>query len=442
MIKVCKFGGSSVAGAEQFAKIKKIVESDKSRKFVIVSAVGKANKDDHKITDLLYVLYSHVKYGVDYNSILDIVEKKYNSIKEELNLNIDLKSEFDSIRANLTKHVNIDYVVSRGEYLCAKLMACYLNGIFVDAKDVIYFGYDNKFYFDRIEKALEKYEGSDKVIVIPGFYGTLPNGKIRCMSRGGSDITGAVIANVVNASVYENFTDVSGIMVADPRIVDNPVSVKRITYAELREMSYMGASVLHDEAIFPVKAKNIPLNILNTNDPSHPGTMIMQNCDDYDEKEKPLVISGITGKKGFSSIFVAKSHIASEVGVLKQALEVISKYNLSVESVATGIDSFSIVVKTEEVERDLYELMNKLQTSLDTDNINIENEMAMVAIVGRKLKNYKGFSGKLFSTLGKNDINIKLISQTSDEISIILGIDEKDFEKTINVIYKEFIKWK
>ncbi len=440
MIKVCKFGGSSVADAGQFLKIKNIVKSDKSRKFVVVSAVGKANKDDHKITDLLYVLYSHVKYGVDYESILKIVEDKYNAIKNELGLSINLDAEFDEIRKNLNKHCDVDYVVSRGEYLSAKLMADYLGGIFLDAKDVIFFGYDNKFYFDKIEKALEKYEGSDKVIVVPGFYGSLPNGKIRCMSRGGSDITGAVIANVVNASVYENFTDVSGIMVADPRIVDKPVSVKRITYAELREMSYMGASVLHDEAIFPVKAKNIPLNILNTNDPSHPGTMILETCDEYDEKEEPLVISGITGKKGFSSIFVAKSHIASEVGVLKEALDVISKYNISVESVATGIDSFSIVVESERVENDLYDLMNNLGKVLETDNITIEDNMAMVAIVGRKLKNYKGFSGKLFSTLGKNDINIKLISQTSDEISIILGVDEKDFEKTINVVYKGFIK--
>lgn len=440
MIKVCKFGGSSVADAGQFLKIKNIVKSDKSRKFVVVSAVGKANKDDHKITDLLYVLYSHVKYGVDYESILKIVEDKYNAIKNELGLSINLDAEFDEIRKNLNKHCDVDYVVSRGEYLSAKLMADYLGGIFVDAKDVIFFGYDNKFYFDKIEKALEKYEGIDKVIVVPGFYGSLPNGKIRCMSRGGSDITGAVIANVVNASVYENFTDVSGIMVADPRIVDKPVSVKRITYAELREMSYMGASVLHDEAIFPVKAKNIPLNILNTNDPSHPGTMILETCDEYDEKEEPLVISGITGKKGFSSIFVAKSHIASEVGVLKEALDVISKYNISVESVATGIDSFSIVVESERVENDLYDLMNNLGKVLETDNITIEDNMAMVAIVGRKLKNYKGFSGKLFSTLGKNDINIKLISQTSDEISIILGVDEKDFEKTINVVYKGFIK--
>lgn len=440
MIKVCKFGGSSVADAGQFAKIKNIIKSDKARKFVVVSAVGKANKDDHKITDLLYVLYSHVKYGVDYESILKIVEDKYNAIKNELGLCVDLEAEFNEIRKNLNKHCDVDYVVSRGEYLSAKLMADYLGGIFVDAKDVIFFGYDNKFYFDKIEKALEKYEGSDKVIVVPGFYGSLPNGKIRCMSRGGSDITGAVIANVVNASVYENFTDVSGIMVADPRIVDKPVSVKRITYAELREMSYMGASVLHDEAIFPVKAKNIPLNILNTNDPSHPGTMIMESCDEYDEKEEPLVISGITGKKGFSSIFIAKSHIASEVGVLKEALDVISKYNISVESVATGIDSFSIVVESEKVENDLYDLMNNLGKALETDNITIEDNMAMVAIVGRKLKNYKGFSGKLFSTLGRNDINIKLISQTSDEISIILGVDEKDFEKTINVVYKEFIR--
>lgn len=438
MIKVVKFGGSSVADAGQFKKIKNIITSDKERKFVIVSAVGKANKSDIKVTDLLYVLYSHVKYGVDYEPILKSIEDKYYSIRDELNLNTDLESVFKDIRSKLNKQSDLDYIVSRGEYLTAILMADYLDGEFLDAQNCIFFNYKNDFQFDRIESALERYINSNKIVVIPGFYGSLPNGKIKVMSRGGSDITGSIIANVVNAGVYENWTDVSGILIADPRIVDNPKPVKEITYSELREMSYMGASVLHDEAIFPVKAKSIPLNIRNTNKPKDDGTLILQSCDDLDVKSQS--ISGITGKRNFSVISLTKSHISSEVGVLKEVLDVVSKYNLSVEAVPNGIDSLSIVIDSEKLKECKYDLMSSIKERIEPDTLTLEEDLALVAVVGRKLKNYKGFSGKLFGLLGTNDINIKLISQNADEISIIFGVSNLDFEKTIKTIYKEFVE--
>lgn len=440
MIKVAKFGGSSVADATQFAKVKKIVEAEKSRKFVVVSACGKTSKEDHKVTDLLYLCHAHVKYGVDYEPILKMIEDKYYAIKNELQLGINLDDEFAQIRKLMKKDGDIDYIVSRGEYLTARMMADYLNATFVDAKDIIHFSYDGAVDMEKVRKSLAFVANSDRKIVIPGFYGSLPNGKIKVMSRGGSDITGAIIANVIDADIYENWTDVPGIMVADPRLVKDPLSIKRITYAELREMSYMGANVLHDEAIFPVKEKKIPLNILNTNDPKHPGTMILDSCDEYDLKEKPPVLSGITGRKGFSVISLAKSHISSEVGVLKKALDIVANYGLSIESVPTGIDSFSLVVSTQAAKGRIYELMAELKEKLNPDSINIIDDLSLVAFVGRRLKNYKGFSGKLFGELGNNDINIRLISQTADEISIVVGIENKDFEKTINCIYDSFIR--
>ena len=438
MIKVAKFGGSSVADAEQFKKIKKIVKADNSRKFIVVSAVGKANKNDIKVTDLLYVLYSHVKYGVDYEPILKTIENKYYSIRNELKLNTDLESEFKTIRSKLNKQSDVDYIVSRGEYLTAILMADYLKGDFLDAQDCIFFDYRNNFQYSHIEESLKRYIKSKNVVIIPGFYGSLPNGKIKVMSRGGSDITGAVIANVVNADVYENWTDVSGILIADPRIVDNPKSVNEITYNELREMSYMGASVLHDEAIFPVKEKSIPLNIKNTNKPLDPGTMILKECKDTGNKNQS--ISGITGKRNFSVISLSKSHISSEIGILRSVLEIVAKYNLSVESVPNGIDSLSLVIESEKLKECKYDLIADIKEQIKPDTIVSEDELALVAVVGRKLKNYKGFSGKLFGLLGKNDINIKLISQNADEISIIFGVANIDFNKTINTIYKEFVK--
>lgn len=439
MIKVTKFGGSSCADSTQFKKVKNIILSDPSRKYVIVSACGKSNKDDHKVTDLLYLIHAHIKHGVNYDHLFKMIYDKYSQIKFDLNLKIDLDLEFKNLKENLNNNSDIDYIVSRGEYMTAKLMAEYLNAYFLDAKDCIYFNYDGSFNYPFIFDAINKVP-TDKIIVIPGFYGSMPNGKIRVMSRGGSDITGSVISNVVNASIYENWTDVSGILVSDPRLVQSPKSILAINYDELRELSYMGANVIHDEAIFPIKVKNIPLNIKNTNDPDHPGTMILNNCDEYDLKQTPPVLTGISGRKGFTVISLTKSHISSEVGVLKKALEIVENYNLSIESVPTGIDSFSLVIETEKAKERIYELIHELKEKLELDSIKVEEDLALVAFVGRRLKNYKGFSGKLFGELGKNDINIRLISQTADEISIIVGINNNDYEKTINCIYDEFVR--
>lgn len=439
MIKVTKFGGSSCADSSQFKKVKDIILSDSSRKYVIVSACGKSNKDDHKVTDLLYLIHAHIKHGVNYDHLFKMIYDKYNMIKNDLNLSIDLDLEFNHLKDSLNNNPDIDYIVSRGEYLTAKLMAEYLDGYFIDAKDCIYFNYDGSFNYPFISDAINKIK-TNKIIVIPGFYGSMPNGKIKVMSRGGSDITGSIISNVVNASIYENWTDVSGILVSDPRFVDSPKSILAINYDELRELSYMGANVIHDEAIFPIKVKNIPLNIKNTNDPSHPGTMILKNCDEYDSKILPPLLTGISGRKGFSVISLSKSHISSEVGVLRKALEIVESYNLSIESVPTGIDSFSLVIETDKVKERLYELIYELKEKLQLDSIKVEEDLALVAFVGRRLKNYKGFSGKLFKKLGENDINIRLISQTADELSIIVGVNNSDLEKTINCVYDEFVR--
>ena len=440
MIKVVKFGGSSVADAKQFHKVKNIVDSDKTRKFIVVSACGKSNKDDHKVTDLLYLCHAHVKYGVSYDLIFKMIEDKYYQINEQLGLNVDLDKEFSDIKSLIHKDMDIDYLISRGEYLCAKLMAAYLDATFIDAKNVIHFNYDGSFNFQKIEDSIKRLAVNAARVVIPGFYGALPNGKVKVMSRGGSDITGSIIANVINADIYENWTDVSGIMVADPRIVDHPKVIERVTYNELREMSYMGANVLHEEAIFPVKSKNIPIHILNTNDMNAKGTLILDNCDELDKVNEPFTITGITGRKNFSVINIVKSHSSNEVGVLRKALEIVGKYNLSVESVPSGIDSFSIVIETEKVKNCIYELMVDLKESLQLDSIDLMEQISLVAFVGRRMKSLKGFSGKLFGQLGNNDINIRLISQTADEINIIVGVSNDDFEKTINCIYDKFIR--
>lgn len=439
MIKVAKFGGSSVANATQFEKVKKIVDSDKSRKFIVTSACGKSDKEDNKVTDLLYVAHAHLKYKLSADDIFKLIEDKYYSIKEELNLKIDLNTEFDKIKSDIKKNNDVDYLVSRGEYLTALMLAEYLDAEFIDARDVFKFNYDGVINMELTGIALHNAINTDKKIVFPGFYGSMPDGKIKVMSRGGSDITGAILANIFDVDLYENFTDVSGILVCDPRIVDNPHRIKNITYNELREMSYMGANVLHDEAVFPARDKNIPINIKNTNDPENEGTMILESCDEVDKVEKPYAITGITGKKDFSVITCIKSHISSEVGFLKKILEVFEKYGISIESCPSSIDSVSVVVETEKIKEYLYEIVLKLKDELDCDDVHITEGISLIAVVGRAMVNKKGMSGKIFATLGENDINIKTISQGTDEICIVVGVETKDFEKAIRCIYNKFI---
>ena len=437
MIKVAKFGGSSVASSEQFQKVRKIIEADPSRKFIVVSACGKQSKDDHKITDLLYLTHAHLKYGVSYESVFSLVEEKYCRIREELGLKTDLASQFRQIRQTMVRDMSQDYLVSRGEYLTGLMMAEYLGFRFVDAADVIAFRYDGSIDMEKTAAYLERFHGES--VVIPGFYGAMPNGVIKVMTRGGSDITGAVIANIIDADVYENWTDVSGFYVCDPRIVEHPLQIPRITYSELRSLSYMGANVLHDDAVFPVKVKNIPINIKNTNDPESPGTMILEDCSSYDEKDPPHVITGITGRKNYTVLTVVKSHSSAETGFLRKLLAVFDEYRVPVESVPATVDTVSIIASSEKLDNCIYEIIGRIKENLQVDDIRVEDHVALIAIIGRGMKEQPGISGRLLSEFGNNQINIKVISQTADELSIQVGVMNRDFETAIRCIYEKFI---
>ena len=358
MLKVLKFGGSSLADARQFAKVKSIVEADPARRVVIVSAPGKRFSGDHKITDLLYLCAAHIKYGVSCEDIFAMIRDRYNEIIAECGLHISLGKEFDALWDKMKNGISQDELASRGEYFSARLMAEYLGYEFVDAARWIKFKFDGTVDQDASYAALRSL-AEDRKVVIPGFYGVMPDGHIRTFSRGGSDITGALAAAALGADVYENWTDVSGILMADPRIVDDPEPIRRVTYSELRELSYIGAQVLHEGTIFPVREKNIPLNIRNTNAPDHPGTMIMESIGD--EMDEGGFITGIAGKKGFSIITIAKTGMSSEPGSLLKILNVLAKHEVNVEYLPSGIDNVSLVVSSDKVSRSLYEMLGELQ---------------------------------------------------------------------------------
>lgn len=434
MVKVAKFGGSSVASAEQFKKVKNIVELDDARKFVVVSAVGKANKDDNKVTDLLYLCYAHTKYKINFDNIFKMIEDKFLAIKEELALSFDIEGELAKLKAEISKGIDEEYLVSRGEYLTGLLMAEYLGYHFVDAKDLIFYNYQGEIDFPKTQAAFDKLVKDYDKLLIPGFYGSRPNGEIKIMTRGGGDVSGAIVANIADAEVYENWTDVSGILMADPRIIDNPHEIKVISYTELRELSYMGASVLHEEAIFPVRDKDIPIQIRNTNDPKAQGTIISDNK----HLEAKQVVTGIAGKKDFSIITIKKRHMANEVGLIRKALKIFEDFNVSIEHIPSGIDSFSVVVETANIRPFIHELVAEIKNVLKADEVNVTHEISLIATVGEKMKNSKGLSGRLFKALGDAGVNIALISQTNDEINIIVGVHNSDYEKTINTIYNEF----
>ena len=435
MVVVVKFGGSSMANAGQFQKVKNIVNANKDRKIVVVSAAGKRNSEDTKLTDLLFLLHAHLKYQVSYSNVMKMIEDRFYDIKNELNLSFDLDKELSDLKATLNKNTNQDFLVSRGEYITAKLMSEYLGYTFVDAKDLIFFNYDGSFNMPKIKEATkEAFEKYGKIIV-PGFYGSLPDGNIKLLSRGGSDITGSLLAAAIDASKYENWTDVSGVLMADPRIVKNPKGINQITYNELRELSYMGASVLHQETVFPVQQANIPINILNTNAADDPGTIIMENCTD-----KTQIITGIAGRKDFTSFTIHKDHISDQVGVIRDALDVFAKYNISVEHVPTGIDNFSVVVASADVEKCIYDLIHDLNTTIKNCTVEIDDGIALIAVVGRNMASKPGISGQIFGVLGEHNINIKMIAQGARELTIIVGVLNSDFEKTINTIYNHFVK--
>ena len=429
MFVVTKFGGSSLASAKQFKKVKDIVLADPKRKIVVVSALGKRDSNDSKITDLLYILHAHLKYSVPYEDVWKIIYDRYVEVRDDLKIDYKIEDELNLIKSQLDKNIPQDYLVSRGEFLAGKLMSSYLGYEFLDAKDAIEFNYDGTVNFDATEQKTKAKIAELKKVVVPGFYGAYANGVIKLFSRGGSDITGSIMAKSVNASIYENWTDVSGIMVTDPRIVKNPKTIKEITYNELRELSYMGANVLHEDSIFPVQELNIPIKILNTNEPNCEGTIISHEC-----KDNSQAITGIAGKKNFVAITITKMHMSNEVGFLRKALSIFERYNISVEHMPTGIDTTSIVVARDQVEKCLYELVVDIKQELNAE-VTVWEDVALIAVVGRNMVNKRGLCGKLLTVLGENGVNMKMIDQGPDELNIILGINNCDYEKAIKVIY-------
>jgi len=439
MLKVAKFGGSSMADAGQYRKVRDIVLSDPDRKVVIVSAAGRRYGGDHKLTDLLYLCHAHIQYGVDCTTVFEMITSRYLQVRDELGLTLDLESDFAELKKKLdSKSISADELVSRGEYFSAKLMAAFLDFQFVDAADWVKFKMDGTVDEEASYPALCARHTPGKGIVTPGFYGVMPNGAIKTFSRGGSDITGALAAAALDADVYENWTDVSGILMADPRIVENPQPIPEVTYDELRELSYAGAQVLHELTIFPVRKKNIPLNIRNTNDPDHPGTIIQESFETETDPER--VITGITGKKDFSIITMFKRGMTSQVGVLRRVLSVLERHNISVDFVPNGIDNVSLVVPSATIAPHLYTILAEIQQEVEPDQLEVLENIAVVAAVGHRMAFRPGVSGKIFAALGKAGINIRMINQGPDELNIIFGVDNKDFANAIRVLYNSFVK--
>ena len=433
MLVVTKFGGASLSSSTQFQKVKNIVESDAKRKIVVVSALGKRSSDDTKITDLLYILHAHLKYSVAYNDIWEMIYSRYVEIKDKLNIEYDIEQDLADLYSELNKNISKDYLVSRGEYLTAKLMSAYLGYTFVDAKNILLFDYNGNLNDELTEKAVKEAFEKYGTIVVPGFYGGYPNGDIHLLSRGGSDVTGSILAKCLQVSLYENWTDVSGILAADPRIVDNPKAIKEITYKELRELSYMGFNVLHEETIFPVRSLNIPINLKNTNDPLHPGTIIKNNCEVTEE-----LVTGIAGKKDFISFDIVKNHMSNEIGFLRKALSIFEKYNVSIDHIPSGIDSFSVICSRSNVSKYKYEIISDIKNELAADVI-VDDDLALLAIVGRSMNGKSGVCGNIFSTLGSLGINVKIIAQGPSELSIIIGVETKDYDKALKALYNILI---
>jgi len=438
MLKVTKFGGSSMADAGQYRKVRDIIVSDQERRVVVVSAAGKRHSKDHKITDLLYLCHAHTQYGVPCDPVFELITSRYLEIREKLNIDVDLESDFAELKKRLdAKLVSQDEMASRGEYFSAKLMAAFLGFKFVDATEWVFFNIDGSVNEKKSYAALKE-RMTGEGIVTPGFYGVMPNGSIRTFSRGGSDITGSLAAAALDAGVYENWTDVSGILMADPRIVENPQPIPEITYDELRELAYSGANVLHEGAIFPVREKDIPLNIRNTNDPEAPGTMIRAHFET--ESDPHRIITGITGKKDFSIITIFKRGLTSEVGILRKILSVLERHGISVEFVPNGIDNVSLVIPTATVAPHLYSILADLQQDVAPDNVTVQDHISIVTAVGHRMAFRPGVSGKIFAALGQADINIRMINQGPDELNIIFGVENKDFANAIRVLYNSFIK--
>ncbi|MBO4866523.1 MAG: aspartate kinase [Ruminococcus sp.] len=438
MTKVVKFGGSSLASAEQFKKVKDIITAEDSRRFVVPSAPGKRFSADTKVTDMLYGCYDLAAKGKDFTKEFEAIKERYNGIISELGLDMNLDNEFNVIKACFIGKAGRDYAASRGEFLNGMVLANYLGYNFIDAADVIFFDDRGQFDAKRTNKVLsERIEGLDNA-VIPGFYGSMPNDTIKTFSRGGSDITGSIVAAAVNADLYENWTDTSGFLTTDPRIVKDPAPITTITYKELRELSYMGASVFHEDAIFPVRKAGIAINIKNTNAPEAPGTLIVEST-----SQKPAyTITGIAGKKGFTVINIEKDMMNAELGFGRRVLEVFEKNGVSFEHMPSGIDTMSVIVTQEEFADKEQEILAGLHRNCHPDMIEIETDLALIAVVGRAMKANRGTAGRIFSALAHSHVNVKMIDQGSSELNVIIGVSESDFETAVKSIYDIFVETK
>lgn len=440
MIKVVKFGGSSLADAHQFKKVGKIIRKDGDRRYVVPSAPGKRSPDDTKVTDMLYSCYAQALLEEEdsqenFETLLGAIRERYESIIRELGLSLSLEEEFRSIRENFTRKVGRDYAASRGEYLNGRIMAEYLGYEFIDAAEVICFDEAGNFDGEKTQKILSERLAHTERAVIPGFYGAMPDGKIKTFSRGGSDITGSIVAGAVHADLYENWTDVSGFLVADPRIIENPKEIDVITYRELRELSYMGATVLHEDAIFPVRREGIPINIRNTNAPEDKGTLIVEaTC------QKPrFIITGIAGKKDFAAVTVEKAMMNSEVGFCRKVLQVFEENGISIEHMPSGIDTMSVFVHQDELKEMEQKVIAGIHREVEPDVLELESDLALVAVVGRGMRTTRGTSGRIFSALAHANIEVKMIDQGSSGLNVIIGVPNDDFEAAVKAIYDIFV---
>ena len=435
-MKVVKFGGSSLASAAQFEKVGEIIRADENRKYVVPSAPGKRHKKDTKVTDMLYTTYALAEEGEDFSKELKDIADRYQEIIDGLKLKLSLDKEFKTIEENFKKKAGSSYAASRGEYLNGIIMANYLGYEFIDAAEVVFFDENGNFLSDKTDEVLSKRLKKAERAVIPGFYGAKLDGTVHTFSRGGSDVTGSIVAKAAHVDVYENWTDVSGFLIADPRIITNPKGIDTITYRELRELSYMGATVLHEDAIFPVRKEGIPINIKNTNAPEDNGTWIVEStC-----QRPKYVITGIAGKRGFCSINIEKDMMNSEIGFGRKVLQVFEENGISFEHTPSGIDTMTVFVHQSEFAEKEQRVLAGLHKAVEPDFIDLEADLALVAVVGRGMKATRGTAGRIFSALAHANVNVKMIDQGSSELNIIIGVKNEDFEAAIKAIYAIFVE--
>lgn len=435
MKKVVKFGGSSLASAEQFKKVGDIIRTDKERRFVVPSAPGKRFEGDSKVTDMLYGCYAKAQAGQDFSADIAAIRARYQEIIDGLSLTLSLDEAFEIISENFRNLAGTDYAASRGEYLNGIIMSAYLGYEFIDSADVIVFRQDGSFDPKTTNEKLSARLAQCENAVVPGFYGATLDGVVKTFSRGGSDVTGSLVAKAIHADLYENWTDVSGFLITDPHIIKNPKVINTITYVELRELAYMGATVLHEEAIFPVRQEGIPINIRNTNRPEDPGTLIVENtC-----RKPRYTITGIAGKKGFAAINIEKDMMNAEIGFCRKILSIFEENGISIEHMPSGIDTMSVFVHQSEFEEKEQKVLAGIHRAVNPDSVYLESDLALVAVVGRGMKSQRGTAGRIFSALAHANVNVKMIDQGSSEMNIIIGVSNQDFETAIKAIYDIFV---